>query len=224
MVDLQIRELAPGVHVADAPQRFLGLELGTRMTVLDTGDGLLVHSPIAVEPASLRDLGQVRWVLAPNLYHHLYLGHWIDVDCQIWGVRGLPEKRPDIRFTGVVDSREPRFGPDIDLYPLRCFEMTNEVVVLHRPSRTLVVTDLVMNFSSRAPWRTRAALWTLGGYPGCRTTILERRGMNRGVACKEIGEIVQWDFDRLTMAHGEVVETGGKDRFLQAFQWLLPAR
>ena len=49
-----LRRLAPGVHVLDAPQRFLGLELGTRMTVLELDGQLLIHSPVAV-PLSVTD-------------------------------------------------------------------------------------------------------------------------------------------------------------------------
>ena len=98
--------------------------------------------------------------------------------------------------------------------------MTREVAVLHRPSRTLVVTDLVFNFAPTAPWFTRAAMRCLCGYPGCSTTLLERVGMKRSAARRELGILASWDFDRLIMAHGEIIETGGKKALLRAFSWL----
>ncbi len=48
-----MRTLAPGIHVVDAPQRFLGLELGARMTLLELEGGLLAHAPVAVDPTAL---------------------------------------------------------------------------------------------------------------------------------------------------------------------------
>lgn len=215
-----LHELAPGVHVADAAQRFVGMEVGARMTVLQLEGGLLVCSPIAVDPGSVAHLGTLRWVLAPNLFHHLYLQPWADAGAEVWCADGLPKKRPDIEFRGVVDGASQPFGDEVRLLPLTCFPLTNEVVVFHAASRTLVVADLVFNIPATAPWGTRAAMRALGGYPGCRTTVIERAGMKREPARRELGEIASLDFDRLVMSHGDVVETGGPDAFRSAFGWL----
>ena len=77
--------------------------------------------------------------------------------------------------------------------PLRCFSLTNEVVLLHRPSRTLVVTDLVFNFTADYPWLTRAAMFSSGAYPGCQASMLERVGMDRGIAREEIAGLLALD-------------------------------
>ncbi len=216
-----LHEIAPGVHVAETSQRFLGLEFGARMTVLELDGGLLVHSPIAIEPARVAQLGAPRWVLAPNLLHHLYVGPWIAAGLEAWAAPGLADKRPDLRFAATVEPDSRPFGDELRLLPLSCFSMSNEVVVFHRPSRTLIVTDLLFNIPATAPWATRAAMRCLCGYPGCRTTLLERVGMRRDAARRELGAIAGWDFDRIIMAHGEIVETGGNAAFRRAFAWLL---
>ncbi|MEZ4247658.1 MAG: hypothetical protein R3B99_05400 [Polyangiales bacterium] len=215
-----LRELAPGVHVAEGPQSFYGLQLGGRMTVLETSEGLLVHSPIARPIEDVATRGEPRFVLAPNLFHHLHVGPWIDAGVATWAARGLPDKRRDVTFTGVVEPGVQPFGSDVVALPLTCFSFSNEVVLLHRPSRTLVVTDLCFHLTPEFGWGTRAAMWMLGGYPGCKTTVVERWGMKRELARRELGEIVAWDFDRLVLAHGEVIEKGGKDAFVGAFRWL----
>ena len=74
-----MRTLAPGVHVVEAPQRFFGLEIGARMTVLETSGGLVVHSPVDMAPDNVACLRAVRWVVAPNTFHHLYVGRWAAV-------------------------------------------------------------------------------------------------------------------------------------------------
>ncbi len=215
-----LREVAPGVHEVRARQRYMGLEVGARMTVLETSNGLIVHSPVGVDPALVSGLGAPGRLLAPNLLHHLYVGPWIDAGWDAWAAPGLAVKRPDLAFQGTIEGDANPFGPDVRLLPMSCFSMTREVAVLHRPSRTLIVTDLVFNLSPDMPWRTRATMRMLGGYPGCRITLLERVGMDAELARRELSELANWDFDRLIMAHGEVIETGGKQALLDAFGWL----
>lgn len=216
-----LERLAPGLHVVETQQRFLGLEVGARMTVLELQGGLLVHSPIAIDPSRLSDLGELRWVLSPNLLHHLHAGPWLQAGAQGWAAAGLPAKRPDLPFAGVIGEAPSPFGEEIELLPTRSFPMANEVAVLHRPSRTLILTDLVFNVRPTSPLLTRAAMFCLCGYPGCRTTLLERATMNRALAREELRTLLSWNFDRLIMAHGEVVETDGKQALAKAYRWLL---
>lgn len=216
-----LRPLAPDVHVLEAPQTFFGLEMGARMTVLSLDGGLLVHAPLGVDPAVLSSLGEPRWVLAPNKLHHLYAGPWLEAGLEGWAAPGLPEKRPDLAFHGTVGPDDQPFGPDVQLFPLACFPFSNEVVVYHRPSRTLVVTDLVFNLAPTMPLSTRAAMWCACGYPGCRTTLLEQALMKRDVARRELKALLALDFDRLIMSHGEVIETGGRQALAGAFRWLM---
>jgi len=215
-----LREVASGVHVLDAPQRFLGLEIGTRMTVLQLARGLLVHSPVAVDPEGIAELGDPRWVLAPSRFHHLHVGPWLDAGLEGWAARGLPDKRPDLSFAGEIGAGPSPFGDEVELFPLTCFPLTNEVAVLHRPSRTLVVSDLLFNLPADAPWPTRAAMTLALAHPGCQSSVLERVGFVRDVARRELAEIASRDWDRVILAHGDIVETGGREAFLAAYRWL----
>lgn len=208
------------IHTFEAPQRFYGLEVGARMTVIDLDGSLLLHSPLRVDPEVLEPLGTPRWVLAPNLFHHLYVRPWLDRGLESWAAQGLDERRPDLRFDHGVDEPCEPFGDAIRLIPLRCFPPSNEVVLLHRPSRTLVVTDLVFHFTPETPWFTRAALWSSGAYPGCRVSLVERLRMNRTIAREEISHLLELDFDRLIMSHGAIIESGGKDALREAYRWL----
>lgn len=213
-------EIAHGVHTFDRPLRFLGLEVGTRMTVLETQEGLLIHSPIDTPPENLSALGEPRWVLSPNRLHHLFAGDWIKAGVEGWAAPGLPEKRPDLSFSGVVKSGTQPFGSDIEVITLTCFPLSNEVVLFHKPSKTLVVTDLLFNFPKSAPFLTRAAMFCSGCYPGCKVSLLERVGMKRAIAREEIGAILEFDFERIIMAHGDVVEKDARQVFARAYRWL----
>jgi hypothetical protein len=217
------RTVVPGLQVAEAPQGFLGLEVGARMTALETSRGWVVHSPLDQEPGLGESGGEIAAVVCPNKLHHLYAGRWLATGAPGFAAPGLPEKRRDLPFAGVLDGTGDPLGPDVAVFPMRCFAMTNEVVLLHKPTRTLVVTDLVFHFGPSAPWVTRAAMTCLCGYPGCSMTLLERFGFDRAVARQEIGELLAQDFDRLIMAHGEIIETGGRGALWNASRWLWPA-
>lgn len=209
-----------GIHTFDGSQRFLGVEVGCRMTVIDTGAGLLLHSPIDIDPAELAPLGEPKWLLAPNRLHHLYCGPWLERGVEGWAAPGVSERRPDLTFAGEVEEAGEPFGDAIRLIPLRCFPLTNEVVVHHRPSKTLIITDLAFHFTEDSPWLTRAVLWSSGAYPGCRVSLLERFGMKRAIAREEIGSLLDLDFDRLILSHGTILESGGKDALREAYRWL----
>ena len=211
---------AEGLYLFDRHQRFLGLEVGCRMTVIDVDGALLLHSPVDADPDAVHALGAPRWLLAPNRLHHLYVGPWIERGLEAWAAPGLPSKRPDLQFDHVVEHPCEPFGPDVLLIPLRCFPLASEVVLLHRPSRTLVTTDLVFNFTHRDPWATRAAMYCSGAYPGCRASILEKLLMNRSLAKTELANLLDLDFDRLILSHGSVIDSGGKDKLRAAYRWV----
>jgi hypothetical protein len=39
--------------------------------------------------AAITPLGEPRWVLAPNLLHHLFVGPWLDAGLEGWACRWL---------------------------------------------------------------------------------------------------------------------------------------
>ena len=67
-MDERLNAIADGVWVVPAPLRFMGIfAIGTRMTVIRAGDGLVLHSPIAIDEALKAEvdaLGPVRHVVA----------------------------------------------------------------------------------------------------------------------------------------------------------------
>src|SRR5512139_2579154 len=108
-----LRQLAEDIWVAERPQRFYGLEVGTRMTVIRLADGsLLLHSPVSLDPNLRRELdaiGRVRFAVAPNRVHHLYAGEVRAAypEARLWVAPGLDRKRPDLVFVGVLGDDAP---------------------------------------------------------------------------------------------------------------------
>lgn len=224
-----MRRLADDLWVVERPLRFGGLELGTRMTVVRLDDGsLLLHSPVAVDEglvAALKEVGVPRYVVAPNRFHHLYAGQWRGAfpDCRLFVAPGLVEKRPDLAWDGVLSSEAPpAWAGQVDQELFEGVPIMGEVVFLHRASRTLLTCDLAFNVGAEAPLATRLAFRLLGAYERFGPSLVERLLVrDRAAARASLERILAWDFDRVVVTHGAVLESGGKAALRQGYRWLL---
>ena len=224
-----LRQLAPDLWVAERRQRFYGLEVGTRMTVMRLTDGsLLLHSPVALNPALRRELdalGPVRFAVAPNRVHHLHAGEVAAAypGAQLWVGPGLERKRPDLVYVSVLDDDAPApWKGQVDQVFFRGRPYENEVVFCHRASRTLILCDLAFNFGPRSALPTRVLMWLLRSYgefgPSKLDPLLIR---DRAAARQSLERILGWDFDRVIIAHGDVLESGGHEALRTGYSWLL---
>ncbi len=224
-----LRKLAEDIWVVERPQRFWMLEVGCRMTVMRLADrSLLLHSAVPLDPAlrgELDALGAVRYVVAPSRVHHLYAGDALRhyPEAKLWIGPGVAEKRPDLAFAPVLTDEAPaEWAGEVSQLHFRGRPFENEVVFLHRPSRTLVMCDLAFNFGPRAPLLTRITLRMMGGYGRFRPSRLDPLLIrDRKAARESMQHILAWDFDRIVIAHGEVLESGGKEALRAGYHWLL---
>ena len=224
MRTVPLRQVAPELWVAEAPLRYF-VEMGRRMTVARLGDGgLWLHSPLPLSEelrGALAELGEVRFVVAAsNLHGHLSMGDYSEAE--LFAPPGLAVKRPELDFAGELgDEPDERWGAVLDQTIFRGHRMLDEVVFLHRPTGTLIVGDTCFNIQPHAPLLTR--VWALG--PRLRprvgpTTLFRLAIRDRAAARASVDRILAWDFDRLIVGHGAIVETGGKDAFRRAWAWL----
>ena len=226
-----LRKLAEDLWVEERPQSFYGLEVGTRMTVMRLADGsLFLHSPVTLDPRlcnELDALGAVRYAVAPNRFHHLYAGEVAKEypEARLWVAPGVERKRPDLEFVGVLGDEAPdQWRDEVEQIFFRGRPFENEVAFLHRPSRTLVLCDLAFNFGPRAPLGTRLLTRLVGGYGRFGPTRLDPFLIrDRPAARQSFERILAWDFDRVVIAHGEVLETGGPAALRAGYDWLLAA-
>ena len=226
-----LRPLVQDLWIADRPQRFYGLEVGTRMTVIRLADGsLLLHSPVALDAGLRRELdalGPVRYAVAPNRVHHLYAGKVADAypGTRLWIGPGLEKKRPDLVFEGILGDEAPaEWKGQVDQTFFRGRPYENEVVFFHRASRTLILCDLAFNFGPRAAAPTRLLMRLLRSYGRFGPSKLDPLLIRDRVAARQsLERILGWDFDRVVVAHGDVLESGGREALREGYAWLLAA-
>ena len=109
-----LESLAPDLWVTERRKlRMVGVDLGTRMTVIRLRDGaLFLHSPVALDPSlrkELEGIGTPRYAVAPNRFHHLFIGEYAEAypALEVHVAPGLETKRKDLRIEGVLADAPP---------------------------------------------------------------------------------------------------------------------
>jgi hypothetical protein len=226
-----LEPLDDGLFVAEQPLRFLGLELGARMTgVRLAGGGLLLHSPIRPSEelvAAVRSLGGAGAIVAPNRFHHRFAGDWLRAfpGSRLFVAPGLEKKRPDLAAAGVLgDEPDALWKGVLEQVVMRGLPLLNEVVFFHAASRTLIASDLAFHIGSERPARTRLAFRLAGAYQRLAPTFLERLSIRDGAAYRaSLERVLEWPFERVIVAHGSVLEAGGRRELARGYAWLLSA-
>jgi Domain of unknown function (DUF4336) len=231
-----LKPIAENLWVVDYPVQFYGLLLDTRMTVIRMDGGeLVVISPIQISPeliAALAAIGKVRYIIAPNLYHHLFAADFVAAypDAEFWAVEGMQQKRPDLKPNRYLTESDGTLGKDLQYHNFAAFRVweprgnmpINEYVFCHRPSGTVILTDTAFNFGPESHWLIRAIVKATGIDQKLQPSMLERLALrDRDSAIASIKTMLNWEFDRVIMAHGSIVETDGKRRLRAGYEWYL---
>jgi len=220
--------LADGVWIDTAPVSILGTRLTATMTVLRLGDGsLLLHSPLALTPerrAAVEALGAVAHLYAPNLYHHLRIGEWAAAfpRARLHAPASLARKRPDLRIDRSHDTApEPAFAGIIDELPIAGLRL-GESVLVHRPSRTLVVADLVHNIGTPQGAWTKLYTRAMGFYDRVALSRMLRftAFSDRAAARRSLDALLALSFERVVVGHGAPIDAGAREALAGAYAWL----
>ena len=231
------KQIAPGIYIVDSTMSgLLGRVLPVRMTVIGLPDGtLLLHSPTRYTPrlaAALQRIGPIRHLAAPSFAHWTMVKPWQQAlpDAITWAAPGL-RKRRQVRRNGLRLDRDlgpeapPEWGDAIALKTIPGAGGFREVALLHRPSRTLVLTDLVVNLEpQKVPpivlplTRLFGSLAPDGMAPPYLRFIVRCR---KAEAKAAVRELLQWAPERVVFSHGRWFEQDAAQRLGRSMRWLL---
>jgi hypothetical protein len=232
-----LKPVAPDVWIADGGWiRFYGLPFPTRMTVIRLANGeLWVHSPIALANGlgdTVAALGPVRHLVAPNWIHYAWIPDWQArfADAVAWGSPGVVD-RARSRCTRLHLDHEltrcasPPWEGQID-QRLAESRLHKEVIFFRRPSRTLLLTDLIENFEKEnMPWwmfplmKLGRVCAPDGRMPRDITVSFARDPEHLRDLVKTM---IGWEPDRVIIAHGRWFDREGTAEIRRAFRGVLP--
>lgn len=158
-----IRDVSPEITTFSVPfNRFAPfgyrdfVAVGNRATAIRLHDGrILLLNPVPLEQnvkATLTALGGVHFI-ACDLGHHLSIRSYLDVwpDAKTIGVPGLEKKRKNVKWDFICGEwtrgspeDEFDFAHDVETVMFEGF-ITYCVAWYHKPTKTLIQSDLLMN-------------------------------------------------------------------------------
>src|SRR3982751_202372 len=223
--------------VDDAPISAAGLKLPVRMTVIRLSNGdLVLHSPVRYSPAlrgELERLGTIRYLLAPNIAHWMFLPDWQRElpQAKTFAARGLAARR-QVRAAGLRIDRElgdvtpEEWTADLETVAVDA-PMFCEIELFDKRSRTLILTDLVQNLDLDHLSATNEAAANLLGISGpdgkapvYLRLLLRLGGRSVRAAAERLASLAP---ERVIFAHGDWFRTDGTERLRQSLRWLVPA-
>ncbi len=212
-----VLELGQNIWIVDGPTvRFFGFPFSTRMVVVRLpSEKLWVYSPVKLSKPlknELEGFGEVKYVIAPNRLHHLFLSEWVEVykNAKIYATEGLIKKRRDLSFyDSLKNDKDYPWTLEIDHLLFSGSFAMEECVGFHKSSKTLIVADLVENFSpqdlsplQRLIARGAGCLAPNGKMPlDWRLTFI----FKKKEALSNFEKLIEYNPKNLVMSHGVII-------------------
>jgi hypothetical protein len=215
--------IADQIWLCAYPVRLAGTRFDARMTVIRLGSGqIMLHSPCRITAALSQEilaLGPVSHIVVPGNFHHLHAAsaQFAFPDAKTWICPGVERKRPDLAYDAVLgDLAPPEWKEEIDQVLVQGMGIMREVAMYHRASRTLILVDLIENFTDATPniggalkfwFKYVLRTW---GHPSPAPEY--RIGLSdRSLAVKSLRRILAWDFQQIILSHGDLVTDDAHD-------------
>jgi hypothetical protein len=215
------------------PVRLAGTRFEGRMTVIRLNSGLLMlHSPCAITPTLAGEitlLGPVAHIVVPGNFHHMHAASAQAAfpEAKTWICPGAERRNRSLKYEGVLGDPAPEdWAGEIDQVLVRGARIMREVAMFHRPTRTLILVDLIENFTDLTPhiggalkfwykWVFR--IWNNPGpAPEYRLGWSDRRAAAQSLRC-----ILTWNFERIVLSHGDLIEHDAHEVATRAWSGLL---
>ncbi len=230
---LSLRALAPTVtpatvSTAATPRYFdsqlsplPGVHLPLKSMLVEASVGSLLISPVTTPEEAAAIGTRATTLLAPSLLHHLTLPDAIARyhPVEVWGPPGLHEKKPELGPMRVFGVDAWPHADTLDFVLIEGAPRRNEIIFFHRASRTIYTADVFFNLHHPDNQPTSLAYRLLGVKDRfvvpvtCKAFVKDKTRFRRSLE-----RVLEWDFDRIAMSHGELVVRDGKSLAVAALQ------
>ena len=224
------------IWILEYPVRFAGMDIFGRTTIirLENGD-LIVHDPCKIDDSTkeeIDELGKVKYIIAPGSYHYLFVTDFQKKypDAETSLCPGLERKRPDIKFDWILGNKpDHRWEDAIEQVLVQGTKIIWEVAFYHKPSKTLILVDLLENIGDDYQheaglllqfwWKAILRMWN---NPKPAPEYQMGWG-NKKIVKIALEKILSWDARRVIIAHGVNIEEQVNETLAKAWKRILNA-
>lgn len=189
-------------------------------------DALWVHSTGEPTPrlcSALDRLGQVRWLVVPNRYHHLHAAAMKARYPMAQVIGPASAKLRNKNLVLDVNSDDHRLGslvPELLPVPLQGVPFLDETLFYHGQSRTLIGADLMMCGCPVDHWTWRWTSRVLGQYLRHKVPPDVRWHTHGGPLLRQsIDAIAKLPLDRILVAHSDSIEDRPMEQLQSAWSF-----
>ena len=224
------------IWILEYPLQFAAMDLWARMTIIKLdNDDLIIHDPCQIDDdikKQIDALGVVKFIIAPGTYHHLFVTEFQKKypNAETFICPGLERKRPDISFDWILGPKpDPRWDGILEPALIQGTKLIWEVAFIHKPSKTLILVDLLENigddYSHKAGlllqfwWKVILKMWN---NPKAAPEYQMAWG-NKKLVKIALTKILSWDAERVILAHGENIEDNVNETLVKAWGKVLKA-
>lgn len=205
-----------------------GVTFPHRISIIRLSDHRLIiynaPNPDLLDHDAIRSLGQVYAIVSPNVCHGTYAQSMKDAfpDALLLSSPALKNRFPMREWGTVVDetTEESLLGDEITIRCLSRMKPFQEIILLHKPSKTLFIADMAFNNSAQCLERCGASrlakwyLWLVDGM-NCLDTawtlgLLIKKHAKEGLTDYE--GVLELEFENVVPTHGDVVLRIGRQR------------
>ena len=218
------------IWIKEYPVHYAGTRFNSRMTIVRLLNGnLFIHSPCEIdEPTktAIEKLGAVEFIVAPGSFHYLYVdsAQRAFPEAETFICPGIERKDPEIEFDWLLGDRpDERWEDDFEQVLVRGNKIIWEVAFYHKITKTLILVDLIENFTDKTEdvslslelwWKIVFRMW---GKPKPAPEY-QLGWRDKKAASKSLKKILNWDFDRIILSHGDLIEENAKEAALHAWR------
>lgn len=215
-----LQELAPDLYLQHHPLSMAGCQMGRVVTLirLTTGD-VVIHSTAKFTQDHIDEiltLGNPSWLVEATYFHDT---------CSEAGRTVFPELPylvpPGMKGAEALNSlpllpAPEAWGDELQVIEIGGMPKIREHAFYHRPSRTLIVADLLFNLPPESGRWTQTFLRLTGGihtFPGM-SRLFRLMIKDRSAFLRSIEEITALEIDRIIVGHGKPIVKDAKAQLL----------
>ena len=216
-----LEEIAPNLSLQRHPLQMAGCKMGRVVTLIRLLTGkLVIHSTARFSHEHISEIseyGDPAWLAEATNFHDT---------CAKEGRQAFPDLPylvpsgfqgyDSLRCTSI-DTVPPEWNDEIVVVNVAGMPKIQEHAFYHRPSKTLIVADLLFNLAPDSGWWTHGFMRAAAGireYPGM-SRLFRYCIKDRAAFVKSMRTIAALDFEKIVVAHGNPIVDNAKPTFLE---------